>query len=248
MLKLNIDVSARIAGVLLLFLVWKSASAGMGSLVLASPEDSFRAAWRLLNNADFVETHLAVTIFRISVSIISGVVAGVILGILGGTRRHFFIFAEPFRRVLTSIPGIVAAVLAMLWFGLGSLMVIVLSTVFIVPTVYANVAEGIRLSDEKYIQVAEVFQIPVFYRVTDIYIPAVYSALCASILIVTGNCVRLVILAEVMGTESGIGFVVSVSRARLDMPVLYGCVIICFGLVWLMESASKYLLRRWGSV
>lgn len=238
----------QVAGVLFVLLLWQTASARMNEITMASPRAAFLAAASMLTDREFLTRHLAVTMIRATVSLAAGTATGFFLGLFAGRFAGFAAFFEPMRRVLTSIPGIVAAVLAMLWFGLGSTMVIALNTVFIIPVVYLQVAESIRACDRTYIEMAQVYRLSIRERIAHIYFPTVYTALTAALILVTGNSMRLVVLAEVLGTSEGLGFILSIARAQLDMPTLYGCVLISFGFVWGGELFIRTLFsgKRYG--
>lgn len=235
----------QVMGAVFVLLLWQIASMFNSEIIIASPYDSFREAFAMLTDRSFVVDHLSVTTVRVLVSLLLGSFLGFCLGIVAGRFSPVRSFMEPMRRVLNTLPGVVAAVLSMLWFGLGSPMVIFLNTVFVVPVVYLNVVESISKCDTTYIEMAQVFDLDIVTRIKDIYVPVISSALTASLVVVTGNSMRLVVLGEVLGAGEGLGYVVSISRARLDMPVLYGCVIICFAFVWSGEIIIRKLLLRW---
>lgn len=235
---------AAIAGFVALVALWALLAQRMSPLAMASPWDALLAAGRMLTDGRFLLRHLAVTAFRVLCALLAGSLTGFLLGVLAGSVPFVMRFLEPFRRVGTGIPGIVVAVLAMLWFGLGHAMAIFLGSVFIVPVVYVNVAESLRNGDAAYLEMARVYRIPPLLRLRFIYAPMVAGALASSLIIVTGNCMRLVILAEVLGAGNGLGYVLSLARARLDMPDLYAAVLLCLAFVWCGELAIKKLLFR----
>jgi NitT/TauT family transport system permease protein len=235
---------AGLAGFLTLIALWALLARGMSPLAMASPGEALLAAWRMVTDGRFLLQHLAVTVYRVLLALLAGSLAGFFLGLLAGSVPCVMGFLEPFRRVGTGIPGIVVAVLAMLWFGMGDAMAIFIGAVFIVPVVYINVAQSLRKGDASYLEMARVYRIPPGLRLRCIYAPMVGAALASSLIIGTGNCMRLVILAEVLGTGNGLGYVLSLARARLDMPGLYGSVLLCLAFVWCGELAFKKLLFR----
>jgi NitT/TauT family transport system permease protein len=244
MLSRLTDKPYRLIGGAALIGLWQTASVFMSDITMASPVEAFGAAWRMICDPVFLKEHLSISIMRTVLALMLGSLCGFFLGVLAGRFEPVMDFLEPSRRLMTSIPAVVATVLAMLWFGMGSVMVIVLSTVFIVPTVYVNIAESMVKCDKTYTEMAFVYRFSSLMRLKYIYLPAVYAALTASLVVTTGNSMRLVILAEVMGAGEGLGYVLGISRARLDMPTLYGCVLISFGFVWLGENIIRRILRR----
>jgi len=241
------DSYARLAGVVSLVAVWHVTSMFSSEIVIASPYLSLVRAVEMLSDISFWDKHMFVTLYRVVVSLLIGSFAGFILGVFAGRYSVVRSFFEPFRRTLTTIPGIVAAVLAMLWFGLGSIMVIFLNSIFIIPVVYLNIAESISRCDKSYMEIAQVYALTNYQKLKNIFLPTVGGALKASLMVVTGNSMRLVVLGELLGAGDGLGYVLGISRARLDMPSLYGCVLICFIFVlsgeWIIKAALGRVLR-----
>ncbi len=234
-----------IAGTLALIFMWGVMAKQMSPLTMASPLEALETAAHMLTNRQFLMDHILVTLYRVLLALVVGSTTGFFLGLTAGNFPVLMEFLEPFRRVSTGIPGVVVAVLAMLWFGLGSTMAIFLGSVFIAPVVYINVAENIRQCDRVYMEMARIYRLSMSLRLRFIYIPMVAAALASSLVIVTGNSMRLVILAEVLGTGNGLGYILGLSRARLDMPTLYGCVLLCLIFVWGTEVVIKKLMSRW---
>ncbi len=239
------DVELSVAGTAALIGLWHFLSLRVSPLVMASPVDAIGAAWKMLIDGQFFFQHTAATLWRVLLSLALGSLSGFFLGLAAGFFPAVLAFLEPLRRVITGIPGIVAAVLAMIWFGLGSAMAVFLGAVFIIPVVYLNVAEGIRQCDRTYLEMAAVYQLPATLRLRAIYMPMLGGALASSLVLVTGNSLRLVIMAEVLGADNGLGFVLGISRARLNMPDLYGCVLLCLLFVWGVELTIRKVLFRW---
>ncbi|ADD68839.1 binding-protein-dependent transport systems inner membrane component [Denitrovibrio acetiphilus DSM 12809] len=242
---MNSNRKIQTAGIIFVLLLWQTASVLSGEFAVASPFSAFPVAFRMITDFSFLKNHMLITAVRVISALVLGSVTGFILGIFAGKYPLIMQFIEPMRRVLTTIPGIVAAVLAMLWLGLGSAMVIFLNSMFIIPVVYINVAESINKCDNTYIEMADVYQLSTLSRIKNIYIPIVSSALSAALVLVTGNSMRMTVLAEVLGTGEGLGFVLGISRARLDMPSLYGCVLISFAFVWAGEILIKLVIQRY---
>ncbi|WP_321529886.1 ABC transporter permease subunit [uncultured Desulfuromonas sp.] len=231
-------------GTLALLALWWLLARMMPPLTMASPWTAITTALRLLGDAHFLTVHLAVTLTRVSCALVLGSLGGFILGLIAGSSARIMAFLEPFRRVLTGIPGIVVAVLAMLWFGLGSRMAIFIGSVFILPVVYLNIAESLRRGDRALLDVVTVYRLPLMLRIRYLYTPLIGAALASSLTLVIGNCMRLIILAEVLGAGEGLGYLLSLAKARLDMPMLYGTVLISLLFVWSGEMLVTRLLAR----
>jgi len=71
--------------------------------------------------------------------------------------------------------------------------------------------------------------------VRHVYIPAITAPLVSALVLAVGMAVRIVILAEVMGTSDGIGHALSLARSSLDIPALYAWVVVSIAIVGVIE-------------
>lgn len=231
----------------MLFL-WHIASLRIHAIVLASPADTFRAVVRLAGTGRFW-SHLWASFQRIVAGIALGGFAGFALGIVAGLVGWVRYVLEPLRWLLMSIPAVVVVVIAMLWFGMGSAMVVFITALLLSPIVYINTVRGFEMVDRDIIEMARIYRFPRDLTIRHIYVPAVAGHVASSLIVATGIGVRIVILAEVMGASEGIGHALSLTRSTLEIPDLYAWVAVCIAIVGLIEYAVlkpiEHRIMRW---
>jgi len=153
------------------------------------------------------------------------------------------------RWTITTVPVIVLAVLALLWFGIGSLQVIFLTGVITTPIVYVNTLEGMLAIDSRIIEMAKVYKIPNRLKIRAIYFPGIGSSIMAGLTTASGIAVRASILAEFMGGRNGIGQSLFKSWSFLDTPSLFAWILAAFALMGLVEFGilrpTRDYLMRW---
>jgi len=224
------------AGIVFLIIVWHVLSVVMNSIVLASPLDTFTALLSLAGTRRFW-VQLLVSFQRIAAGIIAGGTVGFVLGLLAGLNRTVRQLLETLRWTLMSVPAVVVVVIAMLWFGMGSPMVIFITALLLSPIVYINTVGGLDMVDGKIVEMAHVYGFSRWLTVRHVYIPAVAGPLASAMAVATGMGVRIVILAEVMGAAEGIGHALALTRSTLEIPRLYAWVVVCIGIVGFIEYA-----------
>lgn len=234
-------------GVILLFFFWQVASVLMHSLIIASPKDTLIALYRMFGT-EFFHEHFSVSLKRIFIGVSIGAMAGFALGIIAGLYENVKNLLEPFRWVLMSIPAVVVVVMAMLWFGMGTSMVVFITSVLLSPIVYVNTIKGMEMTDDNILEMAEIYRFSLWMKLKNIYVPAIIAPLSAAMAIVMGNGVRVVILSEVLGTNEGIGYALSSARTNLQVPELFACVFLSLIIVGLFEylmlrPVQNYLLK-----
>jgi len=104
-----------------------------------------------------------------------------------------------------SIPPITVVVIAMLWLGVGSGLVVCFASVMLAPIVYVNTIKGFDLVDDRLLEMATLYRFSLSMRVRRVYIPALTVPLSAAAVQVVCNAVRVKLLAEVIGSNNGMG-------------------------------------------
>lgn len=235
-------------GLALLVGLWQTAAMVMSRLIISSPIDAGQALSRMISDPVFVWDHFLITLQRVLSGVLLGSAAGFSLGIIAGLYQEVKYMLEPLRWLLMSIPAVVVVVVAMLWFGMGSTMVIVISSVFLTPVVYVSTVKGMEELDDNILEMAQVYRFPFLMKIKNIYLPSITAPLCSALVLVVCNGVRVAILAEVMGANEGIGFRLAYARVNLDIPDVFSCVLLCLVLVGgleflLLRPLQNYLLR-----
>jgi len=233
-----------LAGGVCLIAVWHVLSLFMPGIVLASPADTLKALVGMFATWRFW-THLWISFRRIIAGVCIGSGAGLVLGLLAGLNEDVRNFLEPLRWVLMSVPAVVVVVTAMLWFGMGSTMVVFITGLLISPIIYINTVTGLGLVDENIIEMARLYNFSLRLRIRHVYIPALTGPLASAMVVAVGMGVRVVILAEVMGTGEGIGHALSLTRSNLEVPELFAWVVVCIGIVGLIEYAVLKPVERY---
>lgn len=233
---------ALLGGVLIL-LGWQLLALRLGPLLMATPLQTLRAMAGLPFEDDF-RLHAGVSLLRIALGVGLGCVLGFGLGLLAGLDARLRGLLEPLRWLLMATPPVVVVVLAMLWFGLGSAMVIFISVLMLAPGMYVNTVKGMLMVDRDLLEMTRVYRFTAWQKLRHLYVPALAAPLGAALLIATCAGVRLVVMAEVLGAESGAGFALANARSTFDSAGLYAWTLLILLLVAGLEFALLQPLQR----
>jgi len=234
-------------GFVLLLLVWQIASIFMHEIIIASPYQAFSELLNMFKTNRFWEA-LFITFKRAVIGITFGSIIGFILGVFSGLNQNIKNLFEPMRWMIMSISPIIVVVIAMLWFGMGSKMVIVITAILLAPIVYVNTIKGIEMVDERLIEMSNVYKYSIIQKLKHIYIPALVGPLSVAMTIVITSGMRIIVLAELLGTNNGIGYEISFARTNMNTPELFAWVIVTLSFVGMAEylifkPVENYLLR-----
>ena len=235
-------------GCLLILGIWQVASIFTESIAISSPMETLKALIHLSGTPDFYK-HFFISLERVLIGILIGGLIGFILGIFAGLFEDIRNLLEPIRWVAMSIPPVTVLVVVMLWLGMGTKMVVSMAAFLLAPVIYVNTVAGMQLVDKNLINLAKVYRFSFRSKLTYLYIPALAAPLIAGMVQIVCSGIRVVVLAEVMGSVDGIGAVVAESGNSLDTPVLFAWVLVCVLLVaffqYLILSPVEKCLLKW---
>lgn len=242
-------IAFSIAGIFFLLVIWKYLSIKLSSIVVASPTETFTALKGLITDIGFMKNHLLVSIKRIFLTLFFAVLMGGITGVFAGIFENIKRFLEPLRWMLMTVPGVVVVIVFMLLLGMGDKMVITLGTAMTAPVIYTNVSAAVIGVDRKLLEMARIYRFSFLTKLFKIYGNALTGPFFASTAIAAGNGIRIVVLSEVLGAESGIGYLLSISRTNLDTPSLYALALLSMTIaggieiLFLKPLKQKFLWR-----
>lgn len=227
-----------LASLLLLTALWEALAAAYGPLVLPTPLETAGTLARWARADGGLWPVLGVTARRAFSGLALAVLAGSICGVAAGMSMTASMMARPWVTVLLGTPPIAWLVLAMLWFGTGDGTPVF--TVFIAcfPIIFVGGMQGARTLERQWHDLAAAYGLPWRMRVLDLYLPHVVSYLFPAWIVALGSSWKVVVMAELLSSDDGVGAALASSRAQLDMPATLGWI----GAVVLTLLALEYLL------
>ncbi|WMD22096.1 ABC transporter permease subunit [Achromobacter seleniivolatilans] len=232
-----------VGGVILLLGAWQVAANALGPMLMATPWATLRALGPLIRDPAFLPA-VSASLERIVLGVGTGCLLGFALGVLAAHSPQLRAVLEPLRWLLMAIPPIVVVVLAMLWFGLGSTMVMFMTVLMMAPGMYVNTVKGMLQVDRDLVEMSHVYRFGAWRRLLHLYLPALTAPLTAALLIALSGGVRLVVMAEVLGADSGVGYALANARSTFDSAQLYAWVLLILLLVAALEFALLQPLQR----
>jgi NitT/TauT family transport system permease protein len=241
---------APFSGIAALLLAWEAAVRIKSGGLLPGPWGVARAILELAANG-LLWKHLAASLFRVSWGYVGAVACAVPAGVLLGSLRRVELAVGPWLEVLRPISPLAWIPIAILWFGVGDLaaIVIIFFAAFL-PLTFV-VKDAVRRIPQVHLQAGSNFGLPPRARVRKVILPAVLPQLVVGLRLSLGIAWLVVVAAEMIAVNSGLGFLIIDARNagnRYDL-VVAGMVLI--GLVGLgLDTAVRRLERlpalRWG--
>ncbi|QSI28232.1 ABC transporter permease subunit [Variovorax sp. RKNM96] len=226
-------------------LVWSLATLGgfVSPTFLASPPTMVKEGWLLFAEYGFIGD-IGMTVWRVFGGFLLAAVFAVPLGIAMGTWKTVEAFFEPFVSFCRYLPASAFIPLLILWAGLGEmqkLLVIFIGSFFQIVLMVAVTVGGARrdLVEAAYTLGANSRGI-----VARVLIPGAAPGIAETLRLVLGWAWTYVIVAELIGSSSGIGHMITDSQALLNTgQIIFGIIVI--GVIGLLSDfAFKALNRR----
>ena len=150
----------------------------------------------LLLSASFYST-IGISLLRV----LTGMLAGIIIGVIGAVICHVSRFAKdffsPMLAIIKSTPVSSFIILLVLWLS-RDITPMVISAIMVMPIVWANVEIGIRETDKSLLEMSRAYGMSQAKRITDIYLPSVYPYFLSSMRSSLGMAWKAGIAAEVL--------------------------------------------------
>lgn len=178
-----------------------------------------------------INQNLLVDVFaslkRVVIGFLIAAVLGIGIGLFAGFNRATANFVTPLIELFRPIPPIAWIPLAILWFGLGDKPAYFLVFLGAFFPIFTNVLFGVTAVEETYKRAAYSLGATRRHFITDILIPASLPHIFTGMRIGLGVGWIVVITAELVGAQSGLGYMIQFNRLLLETPkVIVGMVVI----------------------
>lgn len=175
----------------------------------------------------------------VSLAAVAGVSAGVAVTLVRPLRRQLRNVLE----VLRPIPPIAWIPLAILWFGIGpsaAVFVVALGAFF---PIFVNTAEGLANVRSDHVNAARCLGAGPVLLVFDVLLPAALPQILAGLQIGIGVGWMSVIAAELVGAQSGLGYMIQLNRVLLRTENIIAGMLTIGMLGYAMHRGMNFLQR-----
>ncbi len=189
-------------------------------LLFPSPLSTLRVGLALAGKGQ-LGADVVASVGRILAGFALGSVLGVAGGVVMGAFRPVRLLLEPYLQFLRFLPALAWIPAVMLWLGTGEAAKVALlayTTVFIVAL---NTMVGVTRVPRNQLRAARSFGAGcagIFWLVT---IPATVSYMLTGMRLAMGNCFMTVVAAELVASDSGLGYLIFSSRQWMQTELAF---------------------------
>ena len=182
-------------------------------------------------NRGLLQSDIVSTAWRVVAGFAVGAGVAVVLGTITGLSRPVYDAVEPTLQGVRSIPTLAWAPLLLIWLGIGDAPKVTLVAIGAFFPVYVNLVAGIQGVDRKLVEVARVYNLTGRQIATRVILPASLPSLFTGLRLGLSQAWLFVVVAEIFGATSGLGFRVTDSQllTRVDLMLVAMLVLAVLG-------------------
>ena len=252
------DLTLRLISVASFFALWEIATLVNGTVVdlfnpilIPSPGEVLQVGVEMLRSGDLT-AHLVASLSRVVQGFVLAAVLGVVMGVAVSRSATLSSLFEPIVEMFRPIPSLAFLPIFVLWFGIGEMSKVVFIAYATFFPVFTSTAIGVRQIDPVLIRAAATLGASKSDIFRHVELPAASPNIIAGLRIGFGMSFFVIVAAEFIAADTGLGFMINDSRTFFNVPrMLLGATVIGaigFGFNILLRRVEARLLRWRASV
>jgi len=211
---------------------------------LPSPQAVVLAWWRLFSENGYA-ADVGISIARVWIAFLASAVVAIPLGVLMSSYRAVNAFSEPVIDFVRYLPVPALVPLTLIWLGIGEGSKISLLWIGTFFQLVLLIADDARRVPKEFIETGRTLGASDHALMKDVLLPAMLPNMIDSLRITLGWCWTYLIVAEIVASNSGIGYQLWTARRYGKSPEVFAG-ILAIGIIGLIsDQAIRFLHRRW---
>jgi NitT/TauT family transport system permease protein len=240
---------ARIAVIGTFLAVWQGAvSLGLiDSFWVSSPVLVGKELWEEIISGDLIR-NVSMTVFEALIAFFISSALGVVAGLLLARSPFWDEVLAPLVLALNSLPRVALAPLIILWFGIGVVAKVVTAFTLVFFILLVNTLGGAKNVDTDILTIARLMgasRHDILWKVT---LPSALPWIFAGLNIGLTYALLGVIVAEILASNQGIGYVISSGAANFNTAAVFAGLVTLAIVAWLFSAVMRKVearLLRW---
>lgn len=170
---------------------------------------------------------------NVAIAMVVGAVSGILAGLMAARFRVMREILEPIAMTAGTVPILVAAPFFLIWFGVGRASAVLLVTLYVAVILYVFAQRAADNLDPVYEDAARTLGADERRIVRDILLPGTVPQILGGIRIALAGCWGLEAIAELLGSQYGIGKIIEVLAGATDVQGIFAALLV-LGLVAVM--------------
>ena len=212
-------------------------------LLIPPPTSVARTFWKLTVTGQ-LNKHLAATLIEFAYGFTIACIVGVALGYFMGMYKRFDEIMDPWIATLYSIPIIAVVPLIIIWFGIGMTSKVIVVFKITAVAIILNTSAGIKNLDPVWLELAKSLRLSGWETTYKIRVPGALPYIITGMRLGVGRALLGVIVAELMASNAGLGYLLRDSSETWDSPKLFVTVFLLAAMGLVSFNLIKRFERR----
>jgi len=225
--------------VVLAIVAWWFVARGLPDFALSGPWDTGIRLVALFIDPTFLGHTLASTL-RVLLSVVLALAIGGGLALLArGVPAFEWVINHGAQPFFNSFPSIGWAILAAIWFPPGHFSIVFVQVAILIPFCLINIAQGLRELDWELLEMGRSFTRHRPRLVAIVTLPLLMPYVLGALRIAYGIGWKIAIVAELLGSTSGLGFLMLKAQSSADVTTVMAA---CLAIVVLFVVGERLLI------
>jgi NitT/TauT family transport system permease protein len=192
---------------------------------------------------DYIEA-LGVTIYEVAIAMVFACGLGILVGAVVGGVALLRNLLLPIFSSLYAVPIVILYPIFTAWLGIGSESKIAFAAIYGFFPVMLSTAAGIRTIDPQYVLAARSMGATLSQQIARVIIPASIPTVLTGLRLGGALTIIGVVVAEMLTSAAGIGYLVTRYRTILDSPRVFAAILMILALSVLFDVLARMVEKR----
>jgi NitT/TauT family transport system permease protein len=238
-----------IVSLLAALLIWGLVSrvSNLPAFILPSPGQVWDRFLLALGDGSLL-ANLWVTFQEVMLGLLIGTAFATLIGYLIAKSRMFERLVSPYLVASQAIPIVAIAPLLVIWFGPGMSSKVLICALIVFFPVLVNTVVGLRAVPAALHDLMDSLRATHWQTFRFLEVPAALPIFLGGLRIGATLSVIGAVVGELVGADSGLGFLVNVGRGQYDTALVFVAIFTLVGLALILYgavAAAEYRLLKW---
>jgi NitT/TauT family transport system permease protein len=199
---------------------------------------------RRLISSGFAIRQIGITLGRIFLGLSVAFVVSLVVGIVAARSAVFRRFCGPAILLGLTVPGLVWALLCVIWFGVSLATPVVAIALGVAPVMTLQVIQGMQAVDSEIVEMAHVFRLSTSDKLAHIWIPSLIPHLIGGSRVGLSLGWKVIVLVELFGLSNGVGYQLNSEFSSQNVAGVLAWTIVFWAVMIVMEYGILQSIER----
>lgn len=231
-------------GIVIFLLLWQAVALILNrSIIVPSPIETLILWGQLLAQPATLLAGLQ-TAWKVVMALLLVLVLGLPAGLLLGLFQPLYDMSRPLIMVIQAVPVISWLSLVLFTWGRSWQGPVLIAFLSILPVAVLTTVSGVGNLDKKLLEMARLYRVPRQKVLHDIYLGSLIPFIVAIIDVSLGQAWKVILVAEYLCGDNGLGMKIFDARSFVDTPAVYAFTLLAVFLGIITERLIKLGTRR----